>query len=335
MTLDKIEATCEGSEKVTFHRHSMEVPEFSHRAIFHPLGFPTELRTNSAEILSQARDLWSIFRNRWSTKPIRVDVHILEGAADECPATPVIRIMYPLLINIADTGNYCIVDLERGTTQIVLTRSTMRYRSYLDYFFLAPAPLGHIATRFTTPVHAACVALNGVGVLLCGDSGAGKSSLAYACARAGWTYLTDDSSYLLNDERERVVTGNCHQVRFRPAAAKLFPELTGLEITPPAAGKPSIELPTAMMEGITCASTAKVDFVVFLNRMMPDPPELARYDKDVARLSMRQVLFGSEESRGVQYGALERLLTAEVLELRYSDLDWAVQRLELLALEGR
>jgi hypothetical protein len=29
------------------------------------------------------------------------------------------------------------------------------------------------------------------------------------------------------------------------------------------------------------------------------------------------------------------MLTAEVFELQYSDLDWAVERLETLALEGR
>jgi hypothetical protein len=32
---------------------------------------------------------------------------------------------------------------------------------------------------------------------------------------------------------------------------------------------------------------------------------------------------------------LERLLTVDVFELRYSDLDWAVRRLETLAHEGR
>jgi hypothetical protein len=37
----------------------------------------------------------------------------------------------------------------------------------------------------------------------------------------------------------------------------------------------------------------------------------------------------------MQYAALERLLTAEIFELRYSNLDWAVSRLESLTREGR
>jgi hypothetical protein len=239
------------------------------------------------------------------------------------------------VISIADPDNYSIANLERGTTQIILSRATVRYRSYLEYFFLGSSPLCHIATSYTTPVHAGCVARVGRGVLLCGDSGAGKSSLSYACALSGWTYVTDDASYLLNGGNDRLVTGNCHQVRFRPSAAELFPEVEGLEITPRAAGKPSIELPTAPMHGITCVPTAQVDFLVFLNRRLPCPPELVPYRKDVARYFMRQVLFGSAESLAAQYAALERLLTAEVFELRYSDLDWAVQRLGTLVREGR
>jgi hypothetical protein len=49
---------------------------------------------------------------------------------------------------------------------------------------------------------------------------------------------------------------------------------------------------------------------------------------------MRQILYGLPETRAAQFAAIDRLLTAEVFELRYRDLDWAVQRLESLAREG-
>jgi hypothetical protein len=264
-----------------------------------------------------------------------MDVHVIESDSLECPPAPVCRIMYPLLTSFADADNYSIVHLDRNRTQITISRATERHRSYLEYFFLGSAPLSHIATRHATPVHAGCVGRHGRGILLCGDSGAGKSSLSYACARAGWTYVTDDASYLLNDGKERMVTGNCHQVRFRPSAAELFPEVHGLEITPRAAGKPSIELPTALLPHMICAQTAHIDFLVFLNRRANVKPELVPYRKDVALHFMRQVLYGSAQSLAVQYAALERLLTVDVFELRYSDLDWAVRRLETLAHEGR
>jgi hypothetical protein len=148
--------------------------------------------------------------------------------------------------------------------------------------------------------------------------------------------VSDDASFLLNCKaHERIVTGNCHQVRFRPSAAELFPEVRGLEATPRAAGKPSIELSTAEMLHMKCAEHAKIDFLVFLNRRAGTAPELLPYRTEVARYYMRQVLYGASESLAKQYEAIEHLLTAEIVELRYSDLDWAVDRLRMLVREGR
>ena len=335
MTIAEIESACDASMPLDFSTHSLEAPELSLRCMFYPLGFPTLLRTNSPEILSQFQDLWSIFEKQFDTKPIRVDVQVVEGGSAPCPPAPVVSIAQPLVIGIADPENYSIMDLDRNTTLITLSRATLRHVSYLRYFMLESSPLCHIATRYATPVHGGCVAFNGRGMLLCGDSGAGKSSLSYACARAGWTYITDDASYVLNEGKDRLVTGNCHRIRFRPSAAELFPEVEGLEITPRATGKPSIEMPTACFPQMACAPTAQVDFVVFLNRRRRGSPKLVTYRGDVARYYMRQALYGSAESLTAQYAATDRMLTAEVFELQYSDLDWAVERLETLALEGR
>jgi hypothetical protein len=325
----------EASEPSTLTRHEFEVPELTHGAMFYPLGFPTDLRTNRPEILSRAHDLWSSFEKQFDTAPIRVSVHVQDANLAECPPTPVTRIMLPLLVSIVDANNYSVADLEQCTTQIVLTDKVAQQLRFLRYFLLAPSPLCHIVTRYATAIHGGCVARNGRGVLLCGDSGAGKSSLSYACARAGWTFVSDDASYLLNNGKTRLVTGNCHQIRFRPTAAALFPELDGAEITPRAAGKPSIELPTASFSQMTCAQTSQVDFLVFLNRGPDRRAELVPYRKDLARQSIRQRLFGSAESLVRQYRALEELLRADVFELRYSDLDGAVGRLETLVREGR
>jgi hypothetical protein len=335
MTIEEMECAFDASKPQEFIKHNREVPELTLSQRFYPFGFPIDLRTNRPEILSQAHDLWSSFEERFATALIRVNVYGLEGGSEECPPTPVARIMLPLLIRIADAYNFSVADLDRGTTQLVLSREAVNWRLYVQYFLLGPTPLFHIVNRHATPVHAGCVSRNGRGVLLCGESGAGKSSLSYACARAGWTFVSDDASFILNRGEERLVTGNCYQIRFRPTAATLFPELEGAEITPRAKGKPSIELPTASLSRITCAQTANADYMVFLNRRSGGPPELVPYRKDVVRHAIRQELFGSTESLTQQYLTLERLLKVDVFELRYSDLDWAVHRLDKLVKEGR
>lgn len=334
MMTEATEGIAEAAPEAEFPRHELEGPELRLRKTFYPYGFPADVVTNSAEVLQLMEEIWGKFEMQHDTEPIRSEVRVVEGDASECPPEPTYRIMLPLMICVADAHNYAVVDFQQSITHICISRATLRHRLYLKYFILG-TPACCITTRYTTPVHAGCVALDGRGILLCGDSGAGKSTLSYACARAGWTYVSDDGSFLLNGGTKRLVTGDCHLVRFRPAAAELFPEVRGLEITPRAAGKPSIELSTAALPHVARAQTTRVDFIVFLNRHAAGAPELVPYCKETARQSMRQVLFGPPETRRLQHAAIERLLTAKVFELRYSQLNWAIERLRRLVREGQ
>lgn len=110
-------------------------------------------------------------------------VHVVEGQSTECPPGPTYRVMMPLMVIVADGDNYAIADLAQNKTQVTLSWAAVNHSQYARYFFLDSTACQHISTRHTTPVHAGCVSLNGRGVLLLGDSGAGKSSLSYACAR--------------------------------------------------------------------------------------------------------------------------------------------------------
>jgi hypothetical protein len=80
-----------------------------------------------------------------------------------------------------------------------------------------------------TPVHCAGVALKGRGIFICGPSGAGKTSLAYACARAGMQIVSDDVVHArLNPESDAlIVWGRPWHLRLLPNAGELFPELEG------------------------------------------------------------------------------------------------------------
>jgi hypothetical protein len=334
LTIEELESACASSQPVKLPKHGMESPDLQFEETLYPYGFPAVVRSNSDAVLEQFRELWGHFEKQHNAEPLRVDAQLAEGESMECPPEPSYRLMMPLFMAVADSNNYSVVDLDRCYTNIVVSRAALRHRLYAQYFLLG-TPGCCIATTHTTPIHAGCVALGGRGVLLCGDSGAGKSTLSYACARQGWTYVSDDGSYLLNGGTERMVTGDCYKVRFRPTAAELFPEIESLEITPRAAGKPSIEMQTDTMPYIARTQTTHVDFIVFLNRRAGDPQRLVPYRKDVARQFMRQVIYGSAITRAAQYAAIERLLTMEVFELRYRCMDWAVNRLRMLVEKGQ
>jgi hypothetical protein len=334
MTVEEIESAHKAGRLLNIRRNAFEVPDLKLHKMFYPLGFPVEVHTNSAEILSIFAELWGMFKKGFEREPVQVEVHVVDSGSKECPPGTQARHLMPYVTIIADASNYSLANLEQNFTKVVVSTAAVANKLYLRQHFLYASPLGHIVTRYATPVHAGCVALGGRGVLLCGDSGVGKSSLSYACARAGWTFVTDDMTLLLNDGDDREVTGDCTRVRLRPTAAELFPEINGLKVAPRAAGKPSIEMRTAEMPHVISATSTAVDFVVFLKRHSEGKAELHPYPKEVARYYMHQSLYGPADSIAMQHKVVERMLTAEVLELRYSDLDDAILRLRTLVREA-
>lgn len=309
-----------------FPRHAIEPPVLTLNRTYYPMGFPVEVRTNEAEIFSLLSHMWGRFEPFCPVQrtPLRFDVHVVEGEGGaECPPAPVHRLIRPLLMAVADGDNYSTVDLTTLRSQACLSRSTLRYPLYAEWFLLS-APLSCISTRLATPVHGACISRAGYGVLLCGESGAGKSTLAYACARAGWTFTSDDATFIPHPENGRRVIGNCHQVRLRPSAVELFPEIAGREVTPRAAGKPSIEIATDELPGVCTTFSTVVRRIVFLDRRPGVKPLIDSLPTPVARRFFRGVLFGLPETLAVQYEVLEHLLKVPVHRLRYERLEDAI-----------
>jgi hypothetical protein len=307
-------------------------------ATFFPLGFPVELHSNSPAVMRAAQESWKDFQRRSVSPPLELRITVRDSVDcdSSLPPAPACYIDGNTMLSIANPHNFACCDLLNGRAFGSITSAIANSSLYLRYHFLEAAVLVMVAALRAAPVHAACVSTHGSGMLLCGYSGVGKSSLSYAAARAGWTFVCDDASYLVLDESsERQVVGNCYKIRFRHAAVHLFPELDGRQITPRLASKPSVEVTTAEFPGITTAESATVDYIVFLNRRSPDPDALVPLAKDSVLPWFKQTIVSAEHARPAQEAAIERLLSAPVFELRYRDLDWAIKRLESLAATGR
>ena len=305
------------------------------RGAYYPLGFALEIATNSSEVLAAAEESWGGFHQEFSELPLRLEIGVMADGSRDCPPPPGCRSRGNLLTIVADAGNFCVCDLSRGFAFAWLTQSAAADRAYLRYYFLEAAVSTLLEALYLTPLHAACVQNGGRGVLLCGESGAGKSSLAFACARNGWTFLSDDSSAIIRKRRGRVVVGNPCQMRFRESAVELFPELKKQRVTPRATGKMAIELATAILPEIATQAECQVDYIVFLNRREPAPPSFLSVPKEIAWQYFQQYMcFGEDEVHQAQTASIHDLLTAKVFEMRYQDLDWAVERLGMLVREG-
>jgi len=323
------------SEPVQFGDPILANANFALRRTYFPLGFPAVISSNCEEVFEAADQSWGHFNQLFDTEPITLQIGVTRGDTSVCPPTPECRGRGYLITNTADSENFCVCDLSQGNAIVWVTGAALKHRDYFRYFFLESSMMCLLANRYVTGIHAGCVALNGAGILLCGDSGAGKSTLSYACARAGWTYITDDGSFLILGGNNHQVVGNCYQARFRPSAGELFPELRGYSVMQRAGvGKPSVELATDEVATIARSETARIRHIVFLKRNV-STQELVTFPTPVARLYLQQGISYVPWQVDEKMQAIDGLLALGALELRYNELDWAVERLRLLAGEGR
>jgi hypothetical protein len=304
-----------------------------HRAVFYPYGFPVNLQSNSKVTLEAAENSWSSYRRKFDYAPLDIRLLISESSAPGCSEPPVFRSQGHLLSIVADAENFACLDLNAGFAFGWATTNTVNKQEYFRQCLLDVMVYPLLEIRNLITLHAACVVFKGKGILLAGDSGAGKSSLAYACARHGWTYVSDDASAFRRDTRNLTVIGHPQKFRFREPVGELFPEFGHLKSTLRAYGKPTIEIKTRSLKGIRTAEESPVDAIVFLNRRAyePGPPRLLPISVETAwkRLSFSvwAVQLPAFEQR---LAALERLLTVPLYEIRYQEMEPTIELLKRL-----
>jgi hypothetical protein len=190
--------------------------------------------------------------------------------------------------------------------------------------------------RDLATLHAACVMYEGRGILLGGESGAGKSSLSYACARSGWTFVCDDASAFARNAEIPEIIGHPQTFRFRDRVGEIFPEFCGLKSNVPSLGKPTIEVDTAGLTDVKVADTSPITAIVFLNRAeyRSGPPKLRALTKDDAWERLTTYLWAIQHPAfSERLNALRRLLDRPILEMCYREFEPAIELLQNLALE--
>jgi hypothetical protein len=307
----------------------MELP--LHRT-FYPLGFAVEIITNDAGVLNAANESFGHRRLCRGSAALQVRIGISDGGSSRCPPEPTRREYNHLYSLVADGDNQALLDLRTCTTFVWLNRAALHNSLYFRYNFLEKVVYLLLGASAVTDIHAACISKNGKGILLCGDSGAGKSTIAYACARSGWTYTSDDTCYLVNDSEIPRVIGHSHRVRFRPDAKAHFPELANQQVTPRMEGKPSIEVQISELPDlrIRTAPEATVQSIVYLNRDPSAKGTLATLPAGTATLRTGQELFSAGEIREKHETKLQILSGIPTYELHYYCLKDAIRKLDLL-----
>ncbi|HYM11155.1 MAG TPA: hypothetical protein VEU62_10495 [Bryobacterales bacterium] len=307
----------------------MQRAPLPHHAEFYPLGFTIALSTNSLAVVRAAEASWRGWTRAFDQPPVemRVLVH-LDGPV---PAQhPVYRAQRHIFSIIADSANFGICDLERGYCFAGVTPAVAADAYFRNYLLetMAYLTLDHL---YITILHAGCVARNGRGVLLCGDAGAGKSCLAYACMKRGWSLLSDDFSAMVRGQYDGKIIGKPEHIRFRPEAMALFPELAPLPHKVLQNGKQIFDFQTGALPEAHTARCCRAEKMVFLERresgeaeLVPMPPEQALARLEFDRPYWDPPVFDDHRQN------IQALLSRGVHFLRYSDFDGAIRILESL-----
>jgi hypothetical protein len=296
---------------------------------FYPLGFRTDIATNSPAVLEAATESWGMYGLEFASRPVELRIVVQAGG---CRASePVVRTQRHYFSIVSDRDNFGAYDSATFFGYCFVSEGTVADRAWFRFHFLETMVYMLLAQRYAMPVHAACVARGDTGVLLYGRSGAGKSTLAWACARAGWTYVTDDGVWLLAEAEDPTVLGRSGQIRFKADAPLLFPELQEFVSRPGPNGKLSIDLPLPAFPQIRTASRCRPGLVVVLERAHGSAARAETMAAaEVAKLILADAPHYGDVVRARYEAAVGRLLRVRCCRLVYENLDEAVQALSEL-----
>lgn len=294
-----------------------------HRAHFHPLGYPVDITSNCERVLVAARESWGSWHALFDKAPLRFRIQIHDGRAPR--SVPRFDAPPELLQFSCDEDNFSVFDLKLRTGYMSLCGRVLRHQGNFRHRFLEVLVLTALDAVYFTPLHAACVAREGNGILLCGDSGAGKSCLSYACARHGWTFISDDAVHVAPGP-ERIGVGGSGIVHLREPARALFPELSDLESGAAPNGKQAIEIDVAA-RGFATAPSAIVSQCLFLRRR-PGQAAVRPFSTSAAVHYFLKYLYPRETAAAERH--LREFLNSPLL-LEYEHIEDAVEAIESCA----
>lgn len=305
--------------------HNVSLPL---QATFYPIGFTARISTNDPNLIAAAEESWGAFEQRFSAPAIEIRIAVSPDDNAIIPASPRFRAQGHLLAIVSDSVNFAMCDLAAGFAFCWLGKGAAASRAWTRHFFLDAIAYATLVHLHVTGVHAACVARNSRGVLLCGPSGMGKSVLALECARRGWTFVTDDVAYLLRESDGRTVLGKPARMKFLPSASGLFPDIAWKIPGSDPTGEPFVELPTADIN-IAIAELCEADYLVFLQRKPTAARDLLPIgsDETLARLAAELPAF-EHSVHQAHLKSLEILSHLPAFELHYDHVEGAVPLLD-------
>jgi hypothetical protein len=227
-------------------------------------GAGCDLHTNSPE-LANVLELLSISAGASCMGRFSMRVCV-DPLSTEAAGEPHFRGLHHAVTASFGNSNMFVFDVLRRTLSATVSGEVARdIRFWKEK--LVPITLGVLgAAMGLVPVHCACLESKGDGLLIAGVSGAGKSTLSVALSECGFNYVSDDWTYISQQQTGMVAHGTWAPVKLLPDAVKHFQRLQRHSLQTSMNGELAYEVDIAETFGAQVERECEPRWLVFLER---------------------------------------------------------------------
>jgi hypothetical protein len=149
---------------------------------------------------------------------------------------------------------------------------------------LIPISLGVLgAAMGLVPMHCACLEKDGDGLLIAGLSGAGKSTLSVALSQNGFSYVSDDWTYMSRQSTSLLAFGTAAPVKLLPDATNHFPNLARYDLQRSMNGELAYEVDITEAFSVHVEKACEPRWLIFLERTSYSEVQFVPVASDLAR----------------------------------------------------
>ncbi|MHB1938204.1 MAG: hypothetical protein ACYCOR_16680 [Acidobacteriaceae bacterium] len=177
---------------------------------------------------------------------------------------PHFRGLRHIVIASFGNSNVFVFDLLRRNVSAAVSEAIARDIQFWSEKML-PITLGVLGAAIgLMPMHCACLAWEGNGLLVAGASGAGKSTLSVALTQYGFDYVSDDWTYMSEKRGRLVAHGTSAPVKLLPDAVQHFRALSHRTLQTSMNGELAYEVDAGGTFGARVVHDCEPRWLVFL-----------------------------------------------------------------------
>jgi len=193
------------------------------------------------------------------------------------------RGMKHFVVALFGERNRFMLDLRRRQASGAVSPETARDAKFWHNTFF-PIAIGILGATFgLVPLHCACLDLDGEGLLIAGNAGAGKSTLALALLEQGFSFASDEWTYVLSRNADLTLHTLGSPAKLLPDAGRFFPGLRQLQLQTAMNGELSYEVDISCWPGARAPIAQSFpNRILFLQRVAASGCRFAACDAEFA-----------------------------------------------------